>query len=193
MERELAPVWHDLSRAAHYRYLSRFVHLDPSAMSTLKPLEFALLMQWVFSSRGLETRSAHADERGTRVDLALINKQENRAEFARIYHEQGKVPFQAVYDLLTKLEGTSTKRIYLCTAGVFSDAHKRLRDQFPFIVRMIEGQELKKYVHDAQSACRSEYTPREQPFWVVDTHAKQSGLIAAIQRVLRDWLDVLSA
>lgn len=95
MDGASTPLWGNLSRGEHYRYIARFMHLDPAALSLVEVSDFVLLVQWVFEQQGLETINASVDERDGRVDLALINTKYKRDEFARVYFNKRGVPAYA--------------------------------------------------------------------------------------------------
>lgn len=146
------PLWRELPRSEYYRHLSRFMDMDPKEISSLDVWEFALLMQWIFEQHELETQ--HIDQRGRRLDLGLRNRKQGWDELAMIYFGAEDIPARALWELLTKLRETPVKRVYLGTTGAFTSAHKRLQQEFPLFLDMVEKEGLKGRLRQAQQLCR---------------------------------------
>lgn len=148
------PLWRDLSRAERYRYLDRFMHLDSAAISSLNITEMALLMQWIFERRGIETNSV--EDGSGRLDLRLTNKKRNRSEFARVYYRKRGIPVNALWDLFNTLKGTRFVKIHCFTVGTFTKAHKRTQSEFPLALNLVERDGLGRYLREAQRSYRTE-------------------------------------
>ena len=146
------PRWCDLSRSAHYRHLSKFVHMDPKAMTSLGVPEFALLMQWIFEQQDLETK--RLTKRDGRLDLELTHRERHWDEFARFYVEGYEIPIDLLLDLSEKLKNTQVKRVHVCTVGTFTATQKRTRHQFPLFLDILEGEDLQRWLREAQRRCR---------------------------------------
>ena len=154
----LVPLWRDLSRAERYRYLDRFMHLDSATISSLNVTEMALLMQWIFERRGLETNSV--EDKNGRLDLRLTNKKRKRSEFARVYYRKRGIPINALWDLFNTLMGTQFVKIHCFTLGTFTKAHKRTQSEFPLALNLVEREGLGRYLHEAQRSYRTELARR---------------------------------
>lgn len=152
------PLWRDLSKAERYRCVSRFMHLRSFATASLSARETALLMQWILERRGLETERVQS-ERG-RLDLELTNKKQKRDEFARLYYEGRGIPINALYDLLNTLQGTRFVTIHCFTVHTFTKAQKKIQDQFPLVIRLVDGEGLERYLREAQQSYRAELAGR---------------------------------
>jgi DNA-directed RNA polymerase subunit RPC12/RpoP len=154
----LVPLWRDLSRAERYRYLSRFMHLDSAAISSLNVTGIALLMQWIFERRGIETNSV--EDKSGRLDLALTNKKRKRSEFARFYYRERGIPINALWDLLNTLKGTQFVKIHCFTADTFTKAQKRIQSEFPLALNLVDREGLGRYLYEAQQSYRTELARR---------------------------------
>ena len=152
------PLWCNLSRVERYRHLSRFMHLDSAAISSLNVTEIALLIQWIFEQRGLETNTI--EEKSGRLDLALTNKKRKRSEFARVYYRRHGIPINALWDLLNTLKGTRFVKIHCFTLDTFTRAQKRTQSEFPLALNLVEREELGRYLCEAQQSCRTELARR---------------------------------
>lgn len=152
------PLWRDLSKGERYRYVSRFMNLDSLTSSSLTASEIAVLMQWILERRGLETKRVK-DERG-RLDLELTNKKRKRDEFARLYYEGRGIPINALYDLLNTLQGTRFAVIHCFTVHTFTKAQKKIQDDFPLVIRLVDGEGLERYLQEAQQSYRAELAGR---------------------------------
>lgn len=78
-------LWHNLSNAKRYQYLSKFMDLRQLSVPPLTSTDFALLMQWVLEQQGLKTDAVELDD--NKLDLELTNVMYQRAEYARIYYK----------------------------------------------------------------------------------------------------------
>ena len=152
------PLWRDLSHAESYRYLSRFMHLDSLAISSLNVTEIALLIQWIFERRGLETNSV--EDKSGRLDLVLTNKKRKRSEFARFYYKERGIPINALWDLLNKLKGTHFVKIHCFTVTTFTKAQKRTQSEFPLALNLVEREGLERYFREAQQSYCAELARR---------------------------------
>jgi hypothetical protein len=146
------PLWRALSRASYYRYVSRFLDLDTSAMWALDLPEFALLMQWIFEQHGLDTYGVN--ERDGGLELALKNRGRGWDEFARIYVGREDIPANVVGDL-RRLEGAHFQKVHLYTLGAFTQAQKRSRNEFPLTLYMVEGEGLGRLLRETQQLYRA--------------------------------------
>lgn len=152
------PLWRDLSRAEHYRYLSQFMQLDSLTTSSLTITEIALLIQWILERRGLETNSVR--DKSGRLDLALTNQKHRRSEFARFYYGERGVPINALWDLFHTLKGTRFARIHCFTVDTFTKAQKRTQSEFPLALNLTEREGLERYLREAQRSYRAELERR---------------------------------
>ena len=150
------PRWRDLSRASHYRHLSKFVHMDPEAMTSLGVREFALLMQWILEQQNLETN--RLTKRDGRLDLELTHRERHWDAFARFYVEAYEIPLDLLWDLSGKLENSQIKRVHVCTVGTFTEAQKRTQHQLPLFLEILEGEDLQRWLREAQRRCRERLT-----------------------------------
>jgi hypothetical protein len=126
--------------------------MDLKAMTSLGVREFALLMQWTFEQQGLETN--RLTKRDGRLDLELTHRERHWDEFARFYVESYEIPIDLLWDLSGKLENTQVKRVHVCTVGTFTAAQKRTRHQLPLFLDIVEGEDLKRWLREAQRRCR---------------------------------------
>jgi hypothetical protein len=147
------PLWRQLSRAGYYRRLSQFLHIDPGAMMLLRVREFALLTQWIFEQSGLETH--HAAKRNGRLDLELTNRERRWNEFARCYLEGYEIPVDLGADLAGKLKNTQVRRVHMCTLRRFTAAQKQLRAEFPLSLEIVEGEDMRRRLREAQQLCHA--------------------------------------
>src|SRR5262245_30467467 len=94
--------WRQLSKAQRYRFIAYFMMLDADQPLSGIVHGSAYLAQWLFEQQGLTVRAARLRE--NQLDLELVNNEQHRSEYARVYLDN-RIPFNAIYDLLTVLKG----------------------------------------------------------------------------------------
>lgn len=142
------PLWRDLSRAEHYRYVSRFMHMNSLDLASLPVVEIGLFIQWLLDRRELEADSIRTAN--GRLDLTLTHKRLQRREFVRFYYKKRGMPLNALWDLFNTLQGTRFAKIHCMTVDAFTKAQKKTEHDFPLVLRLVEGEDLERYLREAQ-------------------------------------------
>lgn len=177
------PLWRDLSRAEHYRHVSRFMHMTSLDLSSLTVTEIAHLIQWILERRGLEADSV--EEKGGKIDLTLTNKRFGRREFVRFYYEERGTPLNALWDLFSTLRGTHFSKMHCITVDTFTEAQKRTRNEHPLALRLVEREDLERYLREAQWSYHVELESRSARLVTSRRQARRGG---GFIRKLVTWL-----
>ncbi len=124
------------------------MHMDSLDLSSLTAREIALFIQWLLDRRELEAESIRGAE--GRLDLTLTHRRLQRREFVRFYYEKRGMPLNALWDLFNTLQGTRFAKIHCMTVDTFTKAQKKTQNEFPLVLRLVEGEVLERYLREAQ-------------------------------------------
>ena len=116
------------------------MQLDADQLQTVAAADLALLVEWLFEQRGFCTQRANLQVNC--LDLELFNQPQAYRTFARVYLN-GRIPINAIYEVLNTLQGKAVKKIHLYVFGEFSPAQKRAAKQYPMTLVMKEINDLR--------------------------------------------------
>lgn len=73
------------------------------------------------------------------------------------------MPVNALLSLLQDLKNTRYNRLHLCTVGQFNRAQRRMQNDFPLALNLIEGDGLWVYLNEAKERFRDDLAHRRNP------------------------------
>jgi hypothetical protein len=157
------------------------MQLDPNQSVTLDATGRIFLSEWLFEQQGVHTQHAHFQDNC--LDLELFNRPQAHPEFARIYLDS-RIPTNAVYALVTTLQGRSIRKIHLHVYGEFTRAQKRAQAEFPLTLDLKEMADIQRILCESQAAYRKALNERYALSAVLNRPSKAQDVWAQIKRLL---------
>jgi len=159
------------------------MHMDSLDLSSLTVMEIGLFIQWLLDRRELEAESIRAAE--GRLDLTLTHRRLQRREFVRFYYKKRGMPLNALWDLFNTLQRTRFAKIHCMTVDTFTKAQKKTENEFPLVLRLVEGKDLERYLREAQWSYHLELEARRARLVTDRSRARGRG---AFIRELWSWI-----